>query len=52
MGSLNLRFSSPVFPGETLKVEAWKVEGGIAFRAFVKEREKLAINDGFVALKA
>ncbi|GAB3383351.1 MaoC family dehydratase N-terminal domain-containing protein [Spongiibacter taiwanensis] len=50
MGSLNLRFSSPVFPGETLKVEAWKVDGGIAFQAFVKEREKLAISDGFVAV--
>lgn len=50
MASLGLRFSSPVFPGETLKVEGWKVDGGIAFRAFVTERDKLVINDGFVAV--
>ena len=51
MASLGLRFSSPVFPGETLKVEAWNVDGGIAFRAFVVERDKLVINDGFVGTK-
>lgn len=50
MASLGLRFSSPVFPGETLKVEAWKVDGGIAFRAFVPARDKLVINDGFVGV--
>jgi acyl dehydratase len=49
MGSLDLRFSSPVLPGETLVVEGWKVDAGIAFQATVKERNKLAISNGFVA---
>ena len=45
--SLDLRFSSPVMPGETLQVEGWKVDGGIAFQARVKERDRLAISNGF-----
>lgn len=49
MASLDLRFSSPVLPGETLVVEGWNTEGGTAFQATVKERNKLAISNGFVA---
>ena len=47
MKSLDLRFSSPVMPGETLQVEGWEVEGGVAFQAKVKERDKLVISNGF-----
>jgi len=50
MTSLDLRFSSPVLPGETLVVEGWTTEGGTAFQATVKERNKLAISNGFVAV--
>jgi acyl dehydratase len=49
MGSLDLRFSSPVMPGETLVVEGWRTDSGTAFQAKVKERDKLVISNGFVA---
>jgi acyl dehydratase len=48
-GSLDLRFSSPVLPGETLIVEGWKTDTGTAFQAKVKERDKQVISNGFVA---
>lgn len=49
MKSLDLRFSSPIFPGETLQVEGWEVDGGVSFQARVKDRNKLAISNGFAA---
>jgi len=49
MKSFDLRFSSPVIPGETLQVEGWEVDGGVAFQAKVKERSKLVISNGFAA---
>ena len=49
MKSLDLRFSAPVVPGQTLQVEGWDVDGGVAFQARVKESNKLAISNGFAA---
>jgi len=49
MASLGLRFSSPVYPGETLRVEGWDTGRGIAFQASVLEREKLVVSNGFSA---
>ncbi|MDE1174752.1 MAG: MaoC/PaaZ C-terminal domain-containing protein [Parvibaculaceae bacterium] len=47
----DVRFSSPVFPGETILVDIWK-DGGIAsFRARVKERDVVVINNGKCTLK-
>lgn len=44
---LDARFSSPVYPGETIVVEIWKEGAGqLAFRARVKERDTLVINNG------
>lgn len=45
--SLDLRFSSPVMPGDTLQLEGWQVDSGIAFQAKVKERDGLVISNGF-----
>ena len=48
----DVRFSSPVFPGETIAVDIWK-DGNIAsFRARVKERDVVVINNGKCTLKA
>jgi acyl dehydratase len=48
--ALSARFSAPVFPGETIRTEIWQDEhkdGGIvSFRARVKERDVVAINNG------
>lgn len=44
---LELRFSAPVFPGETIRTEIWK-DG--EFRARVVERDLVVVNNGFAAL--
>ncbi|MFZ6761964.1 MaoC/PaaZ C-terminal domain-containing protein [Pseudoroseomonas sp. WGS1072] len=43
MKGLALRFSSPVYPGETIRTEIWKSG---AFRARVVERDVVVVNNG------
>jgi acyl dehydratase len=44
---MQVRFSAPVFPGETIVTEFWREAGGVvAFRAKVKERDLVVINNG------
>jgi len=43
MKSLALRFSSPVYPGETIRTEIWR---NGAFRARVVERDVVVVNNG------
>ena len=42
---LDLRFSAPVFPGETIRTEIWR-DG--SFRARVVERDVVVVNNGYV----
>ena len=43
----DVRFSKPVFPGETLVVELWQDGGTISYRASVKERPGVVVlNNG------
>lgn len=42
----DVRFSAPVFPGETVLVDVWKDGNIVSFRARLKEREIVAINNG------
>lgn len=42
----DVRFSAPVFPGETVLVDVWKDANVISFRARLKERQIVAINNG------
>jgi acyl dehydratase len=42
----DVRFSSPVFPGETQTVEMWQDGNVISFRVRIKERDIIAINNG------
>jgi acyl dehydratase len=50
---MDTRFSSPVFPGETLVCEMWH-EGteAIRFRAKVKERDIMVLSHGYAGIKA
>jgi acyl dehydratase len=40
------RFSSPVFPGETIRTEFWRDGGIVSFRAAVPERNVVVMNNG------
>lgn len=44
--SLRLRFSSPVFPGETLVTEIWRDGDEASFRTRVAERGVVVLNNG------
>ena len=46
--TMALRFSAPVFPGETIRTEMW--HSG-AFRARVLERDAVVVNNGYVAVQ-
>jgi len=45
--ALDLRFSAPIFPGETIRTEIWK---GGAFQARALERNVLVVTNGRVAI--
>ena len=56
--TLQIRFSSPVLPGQTIRVESWR-EGSdqdghddIAFRARLTETDAVVLNNGRLTLKA
>ena len=48
--SLKLRFSAPVFPGETIRTEMWKDGNVVSFRSSVVERDVVVLNNGRVEI--
>ncbi|MBT7509614.1 MAG: 3-alpha,7-alpha,12-alpha-trihydroxy-5-beta-cholest-24-enoyl-CoA hydratase, partial [Rhodospirillaceae bacterium] len=48
--SLNLRFSAPVYPGETIRTEMWRDANVVSFRAKVVERDVMVLNNGRVEI--
>ncbi len=44
--SFDVRFSSAVYPGETLSFEFWRDGDVVSFQAFVRERGKKVIDNG------
>jgi acyl dehydratase len=44
--AMSVRFSAPVYPGETIRTEIWRDGGVVSFRARVVERDVIAINNG------
>ncbi|MCY1562293.1 hypothetical protein D9M68_996630 [compost metagenome] len=50
--SLQLRFSAPVYPGETIVTEFWQDGEVISFRAKVAERDLVVLNNGRAVIGA
>ena len=48
--SLRLRFSAPVYPGETVRTEMWKDANNVSFRAKIIERDAVVLNNGLVEI--
>jgi len=44
--SIGARFSSPVYPGETLQTEMWVDASIVSFRTKVRERDVVVLNNG------
>ncbi len=50
--SMALRFSAPVYPGETIRTEMWRSGDTVSFRARVAERDVVVLNNGRAAISA
>jgi acyl dehydratase len=48
--SMQVRFSAPVFPGETIRTEIWPEEDRVSFRARVLERDVVVLNNGLATV--
>jgi len=51
LAAMTVRFSAPVYPGETLRTELWRGGAVVSFRVRVKERDVVAINSGRAEIK-
>ena len=51
LASLKLRFSSPVYPGETIRTEMWIDGKDVSFRARVVERDIVVLDNGLATLR-
>ncbi len=47
----DVRFTSPVYPGETIRTEIWGNQGEVRFRATVPERGVVVINNGVAIIQ-
>ncbi len=47
---VRLRFSAPVYPGETIRTEVWKEGDEYAFRCKSVEQDKIVINNGYLRI--
>jgi acyl dehydratase len=49
---LSVRFSAPVFPGETIRTEIWRESSALRFRCVVPERNAVVITNGIARTRA
>ncbi len=48
--SMEVRFTAPVLPGETLLTEIWRMPDGAVFRSRVAERDIIVLDRGYATL--
>jgi acyl dehydratase len=48
--SVQVRFSAPVFPGETIRTEMWRDGERVSFRARAVERDVVVLNNGLATV--
>ena len=46
--STSVRFTAPVFPGETIRTEMWETDEGLSFRSRALERDTVVLGSGWV----
>lgn len=46
LASIDVRFTAPVYPGETVVTKIWRDGDGVSFRSEVKERGLTVLNNG------
>jgi acyl dehydratase len=51
VASFDVRFSSPVYPGETIRTEMWVDGKEVSFRARVLERDTIVLNNGHATMR-
>jgi acyl dehydratase len=49
---MQVRFSSPVYPGETIRTEIWRNGAEVSFRSRVVERDAVVLNNGLAKVAA
>lgn len=49
--SFSVRFSSPFFPGETVRIETWRAGNQIHFRALAHERNVVVLSNGLATIE-
>lgn len=52
LSGLSVRFSAPVYPGETIRTEMWRRGGDILFRSRAIERNVVVLNNGVATIIA
>ena len=52
IAGFDVRFSSPVFPGDTITTEMWQDGNVVSFRCRVRDRDAVVINGGRCTLRA
>jgi acyl dehydratase len=50
--AMQVRFSAPVFPGETIRTEIWRDGATVSFRARVVARDAVVLNNGRATIAA
>jgi acyl dehydratase len=53
LARMDVRFSAPVFPGETIRTEIWRTgPSSVAFRCRVLERDSVVLNNGHAEIRS